>query len=215
MPARSDCLLGREFRTETVIVLHPEDEAKLTSFWLRSGFGPREAAVKLRAAYGVEPASEEILQELEEIWRNRPDATHAIVILLSSWKRLEGFDREDVVWPAEHEHIVSALAEITGNQFAVDDITQTVEPNGDLRLSMRHRGSLCSFVMESYGTWCNVAGTIAGLNHMLEQLGVPERFIEFYSGGGPGALVTFAQPSKFGPIAGELGIRLESQPDPI
>jgi hypothetical protein len=191
----------------------PSDhEAKLTSFWLQSGFGPREAAAKLQSAYGGESVSEDTFQELEKKWRSEPNATRVLAMLLSSWNRLEGFDCEDVGWPAGHQDIVSCLAKITGNQFAVDDVVQTVEPNGDLKLSVTHRGNSHSFVMKSYGTWRNVAGTLAGLNRILKQLGVPERFIELYNGGGQGAFVTFVRPDKVLSVARELGIRLDSTP---
>jgi hypothetical protein len=49
---------------------------------------------------------------------------------------------------------------------------------------------------------------LAGLNRVLEELSVQERFIELYAGDGPG-VVAFALPDKFVLAARKLGIWLE------
>jgi hypothetical protein len=55
---------------------------------------------------------------------------------------------------------------------------------------------------------CNLPGLLAGLNRVLEELSVQERFIELYAGDGPG-VVAFALPDKFVLAARKLGIWLE------
>jgi hypothetical protein len=125
---------------------------------------------------------------------------------------LAGFDCEDVESPADHTKIVFYLAAIAGDQFAVDDVVQTIEPNGDLRLLLMHQGNAHSFTMEDHGSWCNVPGTLDGLNRILERLGITERFIELYTGGGGAGIVAFVRPDKFLPVARELNIQLESAP---
>ena len=85
---------------------------------------------------------------------------------------------------------------------------QSVEPNGDLKLSLTHEGKAYAFTFEDYGSWRNLSGLLVGLNRVLEQLHIQERFIELYTGEGPG-IVVFALPEKFVLAARKLGIRLE------
>ena len=187
-------------------------DTTMTAHWLQAGIGPREAAAKLRAACGnVEPLSEPTLKELESKWREKRSAFGILLSILGGrWNRLAGFDCEDVESPADHTRKVFYLAAITDGQFIVEDVVQATEPNDDVRLSFTHRGNRHSFTLENHGSWVNLPGTLNGLNRILEQLGVQERFIEIYIGGeGPG-LVAFVLPDEFLPVAHELHIQLES-----
>ena len=184
----------------------------MTAHWLKLGIGPREAAEKLQPACGnVESLSEAKLTELEVTWRRERNAFYIILAILGGqWNRLAGFDCEDVEWPADHTRKVRYLAASTGGQFIVEDVEQTVEPNDDVRLTLAHRGNRYSFTFPHNGSWVNLSGLLNGLNHVLECLGISERFIELYLGGeGPG-LVACVLPDVFLPVARELHIRLES-----
>ena len=98
---------------------------------------------------------------------------------------------------------------LTSNKLTPEYVTQSVEPNGDLKLALTHDGKTYAFTFEDFGSWCNLSGLLAGLNRVLDELLIPERFIELYVGGeGPGVVV-FALPDKFVLAAGKLGIRLE------
>jgi hypothetical protein len=127
---------------------------------------------------------------------------------------LAGFDCENVQSPADHRDIVRYLGAATSNKFAAENVIQSVEPNGDLKLSLMHAGKAYAFTFEDHGSWCNLSGLLAGLNRVLEELRIRERFIELYIGGeGPG-LVVFALPDKFVLAARKLGIRLELAASP-
>jgi len=65
-----------------------------------------------------------------------------------------------------------------------------------------------ALTFEDGGSWCNLSGLLVGLNRLLEELHIPERFIELYAGDGPG-VVAFVLPDKFLHAARELGIQLE------
>lgn len=190
-----------------------DPDATMTAHWLQSGIGPREAAAKLQSACGDVELSEQTIQELEVKWRQERNAAHIVYAILGGpWNRLAGFDCEDVESPADHTNIVRYLAAVTGDQFAVDDVVQTIEPNGDLTLALMHQGNAYSFSLEDHGSWCNVPGTLAGLNGILGRLGLTERFIQLYTGGGAG-IVAFVRPDRFLPVARELAIRLEVASD--
>jgi hypothetical protein len=196
------------------IVSYVDPNATMTAHWLQSGIGPREAAAKLQPACGDVELGEETIQELEVKWRRERNAAHIVYgILGGPWNRLAGFDCKDVESPADHTKIVRYLAAVTGDQFAVDDVMQTIEPNGDLTLALTHQGNPYSFTVRDHGRWCNVPDTLDGLNGILERLGLTERFIELYTGGGGAGIVAFVRPDKFLPVARELGIRLESASD--
>lgn len=182
---------------------------RMTSLWLQLGIGPREAAAKLQAACGNIELDEETIQELEARWQQNHDAISIVYgILAGPWNRLAGFDCEDVVSPADHTHIVGYLGATTANKFVAENVVQSIEPNGDLRLSLTHEGNTYALTFEDGGSWCNLSGLLVGLNRLLEELHIPERFIELYAGDGPG-VVAFVLPDKFLHAARELGIQLE------
>ncbi len=155
-------------------------------------------------------ADEETIRRLEAKWQQQHDAFGVVLeILGGSWNRLAGFDCEDVQSPADHRDIVGNLCALTTNKLTAENVTQSVEPNGDLKLALTHDGKTYAFTFEDFGSWCNLSGLLAGLNRVLDELLIPERFIELYVGGeGPGVVV-FALPDKFVLAAGKLGIRLE------
>ena len=183
-------------------------ETAITNHWLRSGIGPREAAAELQHACVDVEVDEETIRKLEATWQEKHDPILIIYGLLGeAWKRLAGFDCEDVHMPADHTDVVGYLAAATSSKFSVQDVTQAVEPNGNLNLSLTHAGKVYAFTFEDNGSWLNVAGLLAGLNSILEEIDITERFIELYAGEGPGVAV-FAVPDKFLPAASKLGIRL-------
>ena len=85
---------------------------------------------------------------------------------------------------------------------------QTVEPNGDVRLLLTRGVESFSFIVPSNGSWLNVPDTLLGLNHILESLAVPDRFVELDLGGAGPGLVAFVLPNIFLRAARELGLRL-------
>jgi hypothetical protein len=185
-------------------------KAAITSHWLQSGIGPREAAAELRPACSDVEADEGTIRKLEAKWQQEEHDAVAIVfgILSGLWNRLAGFDCEDVQSPADHRDIVGYLAAATSNKFAAENVTQSVELNGDLKLSLTHEGKSYAFTFEDFGSWRNLPGLLTGLNGLLEKLCIQERFVELYAGEGPGVVV-FALPDKFVRAAHKLGIRLE------
>lgn len=193
----------------------PDFEAAMTAHWLQRGIGPREAAAKLRPACGnVEPFDEVTLEKLETDWRKERNAFHIVLgILGGPWKRLAGFDCEDVESPADHTRKVRYLGAIAGGRFTAESIEQTVEPNEDVRLTFTHRDKRYSFTFENNGSWVNLPGLLDGLNQVLERLGINERFIELYNWGQGAGVVAFVLPDVFLPVARELHIRLESTPN--
>ena len=183
----------------------------MTAHWLQSGIGPGDAVAKLQPACDGAPLSEELVRELEGKWREERNAAHIVYAILGGpWNRLAGFDLKDVISPADHTDIVRYLAGITGNRFAVDDVMQTDEPNGDVSLLVVHRGRSYSFGVEGHGRWRNIRGVLEGLNRILEHLGANERFVELYTGRGYASIVAFVRPNEFLVAARELGICLES-----
>ena len=93
-------------------------------------------------------------------------------------------------------------------------MSRPVVPNGEVKLSLTHDGKTHAFTFEDYGSRLNLPGLLAGLNGVLEELHIQERFIELYVGGeGPGVVV-FALPDKFVLAARKLGIRLELASSP-
>jgi len=189
--------------------------AAITNHWLQSSIGPREAIAELQAACGGVEADEETIRRLEAKWRQQHDAFGVVLrILGGSWNRLSGFDCEDVQSPADHGVIVGYLSALTTNKLTAKNVTQSVEPNGDLKLSLTHDGKTYAFTFEDYGSWCNIPGLLFGLNRVLEELSVQERFIELYAGEGPGVVV-FALPDKFVLAARKLGIQVEQASSPV
>jgi hypothetical protein len=186
-------------------------ESEMTAHWMQMGIGPRQAVAKLQpACVGVEPLSEEAIRELEAKWQQGRSAFDIVLDILGGlWNRLAGFDCEDVGWPADHTHVVCYLAETTGDRFAVDDVAQTEEPNDQLTMSFQHQGERHSFTFEHNGTWLNLTGLLIGLNRILEQVGIKERFFVLYMDNGQVSVVVFVLPDKFLPAARELRLRLE------
>lgn len=189
-------------------------KAAITSHWLQSGVGPREAAAELRPACNDVEVDEGTIRNLEAKWQQEHNALAVVFgILGGPWNCLAGFDCEDVHSPADHTSIVGYLAAATSNKFTAGNVAQSVEPNGDLKLSLTHEGKHYAFTFEDFGSWRNLTGLLAGLNGVLEKLCIQQRFIELYAGEGPG-VVAFALPDKFELAARKLGIRLELHPSP-
>jgi HEAT repeat protein len=180
----------------------------MTVGWLLGDIGPREAAAKLQPACGDVAASEEVLQDLDAKWEKNPDATQVVWALLHAWNRLAVPFYKTVEATVDHDDTVRALAAIAGEHFTVDEVVQTTEPSGDFRILLVHRGTGYSFPVENHGRWCNVPAVIDGLNGILDQLALPERFIELDSGTSDIGLVTFARADIFMPLARELDIQL-------
>ncbi len=189
-------------------------EAEMTAYWRRSGIGPRQAVALLQpACRDVEPLREEAIQKLDAEWQQGRSAFDIVLDILGGpWNRLTGFDCEDVSWPADHTNIVYDLAKITGGRFTVDDVVQTEEPNDRLTLGFQHRSNRYSFTFEHGGTWVNLTSLLAGLNRILQQFGIDERFVAIYLNGL--GLVTFVLPDEFIPAARELHLRLEEESPP-
>ncbi|MFZ3308929.1 MAG: hypothetical protein WA280_06120, partial [Xanthobacteraceae bacterium] len=178
-------------------------EAAIKNHWLQSGIGPREAAAKLQPACGDVALDEDTVRNLETWWQQKRDALSIVYgILTGPWNRLAGFDCEDVESPADHTTIVGYLGATTANKFVAENVVQSIEPNGELKLSLRHEGNPFVFTFEDNGSWRNLSGLLVGLNRVLEELHIPERFIELYAGDGPGVVV-FALPDKFALAARE------------
>ena len=93
--------------------------------------------------------------------------------------------------------MVRYFAKIAADKFTIDDVVQTIQSNGDVRLLLTQRGDSYSFTVPSNGSWLSVPGTLDGLNQILDRLAVSERFIELDLGGqGPG-VVAFVRPDIF------------------
>jgi HEAT repeat protein len=197
---------AKSFAQDIVDSLEPE--IAMTVRWLLDDIGPREAAAKLRPAYGDVAASDEVLQDLDAKWRTAPNATQAVWSLLGVWNRIACVFYKTVQTPVDHNETVRKLAAIAGEQFTIDEVVQTTQSSGDFRLLLVHQGVGYSFPVQNHGRWCNVRAVLDGLNGILDGLGLPERFIELSSGTSDVAVVTFARADIFMPLAHELGVRL-------
>jgi HEAT repeat protein len=193
------------------VVRSLEPATAMTVDWLRKDIGPREAAAKLQPACDAFDPSPATIDKFEAEWRKRPDATRVVYELLGGqWNRLTAIFCKTVESPADHAQLVRDLSDITGDQFVLDDVAQTVVSNEELRLSFVHRGGSHSFSVENQGRWLNLRGVLKDLNLALQGVRVTERFITFDIGPVEVAVVAFVLPDKFFPVARELGIRLES-----
>lgn len=142
--------------------------AATTKHWLQTGIGPRDAVAKLQPACGDVELSEETIQELKSQWRQESNAFHIVLAILgAALNRLAGFDCEDVASPADHTRMVRYFAKIAADKFTIDDVVQTIESNGDVRLLLTQRGESYSFTVPSNGSWLNVPGTLDGLIRYL------------------------------------------------
>ena len=63
--------------------------------------------------------------------------------------------------------MVRYFAKIAADKFTIDDVVQTIESNGDVRLLLTQRGESYSFTVPSNGSWLNVPGTLDGLIRYL------------------------------------------------
>jgi HEAT repeat protein len=187
-----------------------DSKTAMVVHWLLNDIGPREVIAKLRPACGDKEISEAAIEKLEEKWRTDFNGELFVWNILSEPPNcLAGIVCKTVTSPAEHERLVEDLAKITNGRFAVEDVAQTVEPNGEeLRLLLVHRGKGYSFSIQHEGRWLNLSGVLRGLNGILEGLGMPERFIELGEGGYECAVVTFVHAEKFLAAAQELHIQL-------
>ena len=184
-------------------------EAAMTARWLQAGIGPREAAAKLQPAFNGIELDEQAIQALDNKWEGQPDALGIVYALLDGWHRLAGFGCKTSQSPVDHAEIILMMAEISKDKFPIDDIRQTIESDEELRVSLVSRGERYSFSVQDHGRRYNIDGVLDGLNAILSGLDLAERFIEFYSGSGSVAILTFARKDQFLSVAKELGIRLE------
>jgi hypothetical protein len=185
-----------------------EPDVAATVRWLCNDIGPREAAAKLRPACGGAAASEKTLEKIDAKWQKDLDAVGVVWELLGGWNRIAAPFYKTVVSPVDHTETVYKLAAITEEHFALDEVVQVTEPDGNFRLTLVHQGAGYSFPVENHGRWCNVVAVIDGLNSILDRLGLPERFIELSSGTSDVAIVTFARADIFMSVAREFGIPL-------
>lgn len=190
------------------VISRLDPDVAMTVNWLIRDIGPREAAAKLRPAFGQIAPSDTLLAELDAQWRADPVATRVIWRLLGEWRRIVAAVYKTVNAEVDHSETVRDLAAIAGKRFPVDEVVQTGGHDGDFRVMLVHEGCGYSFPVQDHGRWCNVPAVINGLNGVLDRLGLSERFIELDSGTSDVALVTFACADIFMPLAQELGIRL-------
>lgn len=93
------------------------------------------------------------IRKLEAKWQEKHDALDIVFgILGGHWNRLAGFDCEDVHAPADHTNIVGYLATATSRKLPAENVIQSVEPSGDLRISLTHEGNAYAFTFEDCGS---------------------------------------------------------------
>jgi HEAT repeat protein len=184
-------------------------DTAMTIHWLRTDIGPKDVIDRLQHACGGVALSIEKIGEFEAKWREKPDARNILYTLLAEWNRIAVVFRKTVVSPVDHAEVIRKLTAISQDRFALDEVVQTIEPGGDLRVLLVHRGAGYSLLLENRGRWCNADGVLAGLNGILKSLGLAERFIELYAGARDVAVVAFVRADEFRTAAGELGISLE------
>lgn len=186
-----------------------EPELATTVHWLLNDIGPSQVAAKLQPACGGAEASKATIDEIEETWRTNFSADGVLYSLIGgSWHRLAVVLYKTVDRIADHAELIRDLSASTGDQFTLEDVAQTVESNGELRLLFVYRGVGYSFCVESNGRRLNLRGVLDGLNTILSQLGRDERFIQLYAGGWEAAIVVFVHAEKFLTAARELHIQL-------
>jgi HEAT repeat protein len=179
------------------VVTRVDRDTAMTIHWLRAHIDPAEAVEKLGPAFGEAALSAEQLEKLKADWDERHDAQQIVWGLLGEWNRLGVVMRKTVDATPNHDEVVADFAKITGDQFSLSDIVQTVEPDGQLRLLFVHRDQGYSFRVEHHGRYVNVRGILDGLNDILKRLGHLERFIALPTGTSDVVLVTFAHPDMF------------------
>lgn len=200
---------GQAKNLATDIVARLDPETATTLHWLLNDIAPRDVIAKLRPACGNKELSETAIEKLEQKWRTDFNAESFVWNILSEPPNcLAGIVCKTVTSPAEHDDLIKDLAAVTNGRFIVEDVAQTVEPSGDLRLLFVHCGLGYSFSIQNHGRWLNLSGVLEGLNGILESLGMPARFIELGEGGYECAVVTFVQAEKFLAAARELRIQL-------
>jgi HEAT repeat protein len=185
-----------------------EPKMAMTVRWLLNDIGPREAAAKLQPAYGDCLTSEGLLQDLDAKWRMQPDATQVVWSLLEGWNRFGCVFYKTVQSPVDHDETIYEIAAIAGGGFAVDEVVQTTQSDGDFRISLVNQGTGYSFPVQNYGRWCNIKALLDGLNGILVGIDTAERFIELETGNGDFGILTFARMDEFMAAARELDIRL-------
>lgn len=180
--------------------------------WRLNDIGPRQVAAKLQAACGGAEPSKETIEEVEERWRKDANAEGVLYSLIGGpWRRLTAIICKTVSLPADHDDLIHNLSGITGEHFTLDNVTQTVEPNGALRLQFTHQDAGYSFSVENHGRWLNLRGVLDELNAILARLDRAERFIALYSESCEVAVVLFVDAEKFLPVARELRIPLQER----
>lgn len=200
---------GQAKNLATEIAARLDPETAMAVHWLLHDIGPREVVARLQPACGDEQLSEEAIEKLEAKWRAEFDARWILFNVLGGrWNRLAGIVCKTGTSPAEHDGLIEDLAAVTSGRFIVEDVAQTIEPSGDLRLLFVHQGAGYSFSVQNDGRWLNLSGVLDGLNGILESLDMPERFIELGEGGYECAIVTFVHAEKFFAAARELRIQL-------
>lgn len=183
-----------------------DSETAMTIHWVRNKITPRVAAAKLTSACGDRALSEATIEELEATWREKFDASSIVWGLLGEWHRITAVVYKDVVSPVDHDDEVRKLGEISADRFSIEEVVQTIEDDGNLRVLPVHRGQGFSFAVENHGRWCNVDALLDGLNGILESLGLAERFIQLGENRDSyaAAVVAFAHADKFLAAAREL-----------
>jgi hypothetical protein len=189
-----------------------DPETAMAVHWLLNEIGLRQVVAKLQPACGNQELSEEAIEKLEAKWRTDFDAQWVLFTLLGGpWHRLAVVLYKTVDRFADHANLIRDLSAITGDQFTLQDVAQTVEPNYDLRLLFVHRDAGYSFCVENNGRRFNLRGVLDGLNAVLAQLCRAERFIQLYTEGWEAAIVVFVDSEKFLPAARELHIPLHER----
>jgi hypothetical protein len=56
----------------------------------------------------------------------------------------------------DHADVICDPAAISGEEFAIEEVVQTIEPDGYFRLLLVHRGVGHSFAVQNHGKWCSI-----------------------------------------------------------
>ncbi len=190
----------------------PDDAMSL--HWLLNDIGPRHLAERLAAAGAIAMPGKRKMAEYQAQWNEDRRAPSILWDMLGTAGRLTGFDCDTGEAPADHASLVQRLGEITGGILALEDVSQTVEPepDGDCKVRFVCNGRGYSFIARNLGCYYDLRSVLDNLNGILASFGRKERFFQLYNPGTIG-IVACAPEEQFVAMARDLRIPLQLDPD--
>jgi hypothetical protein len=180
-------------------------------YWHLNNLTPRAAIDQFVQAKIIPVPSDEVIDKLEEYWEGDHQPFGFILELLHSQKRISWFDCETSWVQVNYKDLMGTLLDIAKDVFPVEAVSQQVyEESGESDVQFVYNNKAYTIKARYFGDWYDVEAVFYGLNTVLAETNLAERFLLLYTGDQT-CIPVFLPELAFRQIAANLRIPLEDK----